>query len=382
MASRPHSFRLESAGSSESDNRFLPAWPAHPRNGFRAMSLITFVTRIHFADRILEDALSEELSRLGIRRPFIVSDPSGRDGEAAGRLDDALPLSTRPVVFQSGGDRSADADLGVAEVRFSADGCDGVIGLGGASALDMARLLGRSGVPVIAVPTGSESVGLGPLGIGFARNDCRQPPIPAAIFCDATLTVSADPESTAVAGMDALVHCLEAYLSTAYNPPADGIALDGLRRAVANLPAAVGNGSNLDARRELLAAALNAGLAAQKGFGGVEAAARGLETEMSLRHGALHAAMLPAVLAFNAPAMADRLGAVRSALGLGDHSDVAVTLHQFAAGLGLPLRLSEAGIVNSVLRRAARRAAADPANQTNPRHATTLDYETMMRAAL
>jgi hypothetical protein len=116
--------------------------------------------------------------------------------------------------------------------------------------------------------------------------------------------------------MDALVHCLEAYLSTAYHPPADGIALDGLRRAALNLEQAVGNGGDVAARRELLAAALNGGLASQKGFGGIEAAARGLEAEAGARHGALHAALLPEVLAFNRPAISERFDAIRAVLGL------------------------------------------------------------------
>jgi alcohol dehydrogenase class IV len=273
-------------------------------------------------------------------------------------------------------------DLREAAALFAGSGCDGIIGLGGAVTLDLARLLGRSGAPAVAIPTGTESVGLGPLGIGFARHAGRNPLVPSAIFCDATLTLSADPETTAAAGMDALIHCLEAYLSTAYNPPADGIALDGLRRAMANLPKAVGDGLDIEARRELLAAALDGGLAAQKGFGGVEAAARGLEQEVRVRHGALHAAMLPEVLAFNAPAVAERIAIIRSALGLGARTDPVEAFCRMAEDIGLPVRLSEAGVGMAVLARAARNAAADPANQTNPRHATPRDYEAMMSAAL
>jgi alcohol dehydrogenase class IV len=346
------------------------------------MSLINFVTRIHFADRVLEDALSEELARLSIHRPIVICEARTADGEEGERLDDALPPTARPVRFETTGEGSGDKDLREAAALFAESGCDGIIGLGGAVALDLARLLGRSGAAVIAVPTATESVGLGPLGIEFARHAGRQPLVPSAIFCDATLTVSADPMRTAAAGMDALIHCLEAYLSTAYNPPADGIALDGLRRAAGNLPRAVENGRKLEPRRELLAAALNGGLAAQKGFGGVEAAARGLEQEVRVRHGALHAAMLPEVLAFNAPAVADRISIIRSALGLRSDADVVKALSGLAEDVGLPVRLSDAGVATSVLARAARHAAADPANQTNPRHATPRDYEAMMTAAL
>ena len=131
------------------------------------------------------------------------------------------------------------------------------------------------GVPVIALPTTTANVGLGPvserLGSGAG--------VPVLILCDPTLTLAADAAATAADGMDALIHCLEAYRGTAWNPPADGIALEGVRRAAAYLERAVMDGNDIEARREMLAAALNAGLAAQKGLGGVHALALALEAE-------------------------------------------------------------------------------------------------------
>jgi 4-hydroxybutyrate dehydrogenase len=345
------------------------------------MTLITFVTRVHFADRVLEDALAEELARLGVRRPLVLIEDALAGGEEAERLGDALPLDAAPVHFAARARGPGDAGLREAAALFAEAGCDGIIGCGGARTLDLARLLGGSGAPVITVPTGTESVGLGPFAVAFARHAARQAFIPSAILCDATLTTAAGPAATAAAGMDALVHCLEAYLSTAYNPPADGIALDGLRRAALNLEAAVEDGRNLHARRELLAAALNAGLAAQKGFGGIEAAARGLEAEAGAPHGVLHGAILPEVLAFNAPAVSDRFAAIGAVLGPGA-ADVAERLSRLAERVGLPVRLSAAGIAAPVLPRAARGAAADPANRTNPRLATHRDYQKIMAAAL
>jgi len=344
------------------------------------MSLITFVTRVHFADRVLEDALAEELARLGVQRPLVLVE--GEASDEAERLCDALPVMAVPVRFTVDPGAAADAVLREAAALFAGSGCDGIVGCGGARTLDLARLLGGSGAPVVTVPTGTESVGLGPLAVDFARHGARQAFTPSAILCDATLTLGAGPAATAAAGMDAIVHCLEAYLSTAYNPPADGIALDGLRRAALNLERAVEDGGDLAARRELLAAALNAGLAAQKGFGGIEAAARGLEGEAGARHGILHAALLPEVLAFNGPAISDRFALIRSVLGLGAGEDVAGALARLAERVGLPARLSEAGIAAGVLPGAAQGAAADPANRTNPRHATPRDYQKIMEAVL
>jgi alcohol dehydrogenase class IV len=183
--------------------------------------------------------------------------------------------------------------------------------------------------------------------------------------------------------MDALADCIEAYLCTAFNPPADGIALEGVRRAAAFLERAVADGRDLEARREVLAAALNAGLAAQKGLGGADAVARALEAEagMTARHGFLHAAILPRVLAFNAPAVEDRFAAVRRALDLPEGIDVAAAVSGLGARVGLPDRIGFLGLDPQALRRAAGAAAADPASRTNPRHVTVDDYLGLLEAA-
>jgi alcohol dehydrogenase class IV len=355
------------------------------------MSLITYLTRIHFADRVLEDALGEEVSKLGLRRPAVVFDCAAGAGEALDRLLDALPRAVVPP-----GPRSAPARLTPAALAREAEfwagaGCDGAIGVGGPAALDLARALGRAGparagrsavAPVVTIPTTTASVGLGPLApeIGpFA--DAR---LPALVLCDPTLTLAAGAVETAAAGMDALVHCLEALLGGAWNPPADGIALDGLRRAGHWVARAVQDGSDLEARRELLAAALDAGLAAEKGLGAVRALAHAVEEEVGIggRHGVLHAALLGPVLAFNAPALSNRLDAAREALRLRADAEAGPALAAFAAGLGLPDRLGGLRLEESALRRAARRAAEDPATLTNPRHATAADYLEMLEAAL
>jgi len=346
------------------------------------LSLISYITRVHFADRVLEDALSEEVGRNGMARPLVISEGAAPDGDGLERLFDALPVGAAPAHFQSEANGTPQALLGAAAAALSESGCDGIIGYGGMRPLDLARLLGDAGHAVIAVPTGTHTIGLGPLGTGFAPQAPRRVRIPVAILCDATLALDVGPAETAAGGMDALVHCLESFLSTAFNPPADGMALDGLRRAWLNLEAAVEDGRDLSARRELLAAALDAGLASEKGFGGIEAAAHGLEATSAARHGVLHGALLPEVMSFNAPAVSDRAPAIRTALGLSPDADFVAHLALLAERIGLPVRLSEAGIEGPILERAARRAAAAAANRTNPRHATARDYEAMMRAVL
>ena len=345
------------------------------------MSLITYLTRIHFADRVLEDALSEELVRLGVRRPLVISDPHDPDLDGLDRLFDALPVSARPAHFVTGGKGASGTERTSANGLFERSHCDGIIGFGTRRPLDLARLIGHPGRKVITIPTATETIGLGPIGIDRGPR-AQRGDIPDSVLCDPTLTIAASPIDTAVAGLGALVHCLESFLSTAFNPPADGMALEGLRRAWTHLEAAVTDGHDLAARRELLAAALNAGLAAEKGFGGIEAAAYGLEATTNTRYGVLHGALLAEVMTFNAPAVADRIAAIRRTLGLSDGSDFIAELVMLVERIGLPVRLSAAGIDAPLLPKAALRAAADPANRTNPRHATAQDYEVILRAVL
>ncbi|MGQ0566852.1 MAG: iron-containing alcohol dehydrogenase [Gemmobacter sp.] len=350
------------------------------------MSLIGYVTRIHFADRVLEDALPEELRTLGVHRPLVVTDAAGAADETLDRLADLLPTGFVQIAeVDTGTDPRVRAQV---LARGADSGADAVIGLGGAAALDLARIIGKDVLPhapVIALPTTPANVGLGPLAEGLAAaTGCATGTacIPALILCDPTLTLAADPAATAADGMDALIHCLEAYLGTAWNPPADGIALDGLRRAAAHLERAVACGTDIEARREMLAAGLNAGLAAQKGLGGVHALAFALEAERSLRHGRLHAALLPPVMHFNAPAVADRLPPVRAALGLAPGGDVIAALAALGARIGLPGRLAQLHLDTPAMARVALRAAEGAASRTNPRHATAADYRRMLEAAL
>lgn len=349
------------------------------------MSLITYVTRIHFADRVLEDALPVELRRLGMAWPLVLADPSAPADDAVERLVDALPVP--PTVHRTRSLPPTLADREAAVAVLHAQRCDGIIGVGGAGVIDLARsiegLRGRRDLEVIAVPTTTTGMGLGPIRFGLPPEGRVRTTVPAAILCDPTLTVAADAAATAAAGMDALIHCIEAWLGVAFNPPADGIALEGVRRAAAGLERAVADGRDVAARRDMLAAALCAGLAAPKGAGGIEALACAVEAELGLagRHGWLHAALLPPVLAFNAPAVADRLAPLRAALHLAPGVDLAPALAELGARLDLPQRLAPFNLDRAARQRIARAAAADPANRTNPRHATATDYEALLQAA-
>ncbi|GMG82774.1 iron-containing alcohol dehydrogenase [Paralimibaculum aggregatum] len=376
------------------------------------MTLITYLTRIHFADGVLEDALKAELEALGIARPLVVTDRAPGDALRA-RMLAALPEDTAPALAELPA-RPDEAAAMAALERYRAGGCDGILGFGTGPALDLAKALrvlaGQGGrlaayavseggggrircgglAPMIAVPTtagsGSEvapdATVLGQDGRALTLSSRHL--VPSAAICDPTLTLAMAPRETAETGMDALSRCIETYLARGYNPPADGIALDGLARAAGNLRRACAHGDDLAARREMMAAALNGALALQKGLGAAHAIAHALGAlpGVAVAHGAVNAVMLPHVLAFNAPAIGDRLGAIRAALGLPPDAVVSEALVGLAAEVAMPGRLGEMGLTAAHVEAAAPLAERDRHNGTNPRRASGRDYAELMHAAL
>lgn len=355
------------------------------------MSLITFLTRVHFADGVLEDALPEALRAVSSTRPVLLTDGDIGQGSILDRVHDTLPPTCTHADFPQLEEASAASRLDAARELIKLGGCDSIVCIGGKTVMDFGRLLVARLEPanrpaIITIPTSVASVGLGPVHMpGLAAvSQRRQPALPAAILCDPTATLSTPKETLAAHGFKALVNCVEAFLATAYNPPADGIALEGMRRSALYLERAVFDDNNLDAHRELLAVALNAGLAAQKGFGGAEALARATQDEGlgAGTYGQFHSAVVPPVLAFNAPAVGGRYELISRAMALpGDHQ-VADGLSRMGQRLGLPERLGALQLNEDQLESVARRAAADPANLTNPRHATHKDYRDLLRQAM
>ncbi len=377
------------------------------------MSLITYVTKIHFADNVLEDALDVELELLGVCRPLVIADQQTMQSAAGARIQNAIPKRCAATIFvRSDRDATETECIAAAELYRAAE-ADGLIGIGSAAAIELAKAVAvhlthdgslrhyagiEGGVtrirnalpPIIAVPTaagaGSEANATAAIVMSGGPKMTLVSPmlVPRVAICDPTLTLSLPPEETARSGMDALTHCIETFITTSYNPPADGIALDGLRRAAANLERAVSNGADIDARREMMAAALNGALAQQKGLGGVHAMSYALGGLSGYRveHGTMNAILLPHVLEFNAPAVADRYDALRRGMKAPRRLDLPEAVFRLRERVGLPARLGEIGLDRSALPRAADYAACDYANRTNPRRANAADYLAMMKAAL
>jgi 4-hydroxybutyrate dehydrogenase len=376
------------------------------------MSLINYLTKIHFADHVLEEALAAEIEALGLGRVMIVTDSGVAASGLVDRLTAGLSSTIDYTVFAATSKRPDEAACHTAAQAYLAEGCDGLIGFGGGSPIDLAKAIAlrathdgplcqyaahEGGItrirdilpPVIAVPTtagtGSEVVGTAAIKPQDGPTFILRSPylVPKVAICDPTLTLGLPAHLTAGTGMDALTHCIETYVSTAYNPPADGIALDGLGRVAANIERAVKRGADLDARREMMAAALNGALALQKGLGGVHAIsnALGALSGYDLHHGTLNAVLLPHVLDFNAPAVGDRYSAIKASARMAADGDLLDGLCRLGERLGLPSRLRDMGVDMAAISMAASLAERDQANRTNPRRAYADDYLRIMQAA-
>ena len=374
------------------------------------MADIFYLSHIRFGEGALAE-LGAALSGLGVTRPLVVTDAGVR---AVGLLDRVLAACPTPAaVFDGTPTNPTEAAVLAALELYRAEGCDGVIGLGGGSPIDLAKgvallathdgplatyaaILGgipritAATAPVIAVPTtagtGSEvgRAALITLADGRKLGFIAPHLIPKAAICDPELTIGLPPRLTAATGMDAVTHCVETYLSPRYNPPAEAIALDGLARAVAAIERAVADGTDRDARREMMMAALQGGLTFQKGLGAVHALSHPLGglKEPSLHHGTLNAVILPAVLRFNEPAAPEKYRILRRTLGLAENASLPDFFAALTARLGLPTGLRAMGVPEACLPAIAHHATLDHSAATNPRPASEAEFLAMLQEAM
>jgi 4-hydroxybutyrate dehydrogenase len=215
--------------------------------------------------------------------------------------------------------------------------------------------------------------------------------VPKAALLDPELTLRLPAGMTAATGMDAIAHCMETFLSAAVNPPADGIALDGLWRGWAHIERATRDGTDRDARWHMMSASAQGALAFQKGLGCVHSLSHSLGgVDPRLHHGTLNAVFLPAVIRFNAgaPSVRDgqRLQRMAQAMGLpgcdADGHAVADAVQTMSARLGLPTGLRAMGVTEDLFERVIDGALADHCHATNPRLATRDDYRRMLHEAM
>lgn len=378
------------------------------------MAFINYVTQIQFEFGAVR-LLAQECARVGITRPLVVTDPGVR---AAGVLQPALDaLEGLPVaVFDQTPSNPTEAAVRAAVQLYREQRCDGLIAVGGGSAIDCAKGIAIAAThegplttyatieggspritekvaPLIAVPTTSGTGSEVARGAIIIVDDHRKLGfhswhlVPRTAICDPGLTLGLPPRLTAATGMDAIAHCMETFMSAAFNPPADGIALDGLERGWHHIEAATRDGSDKDARLNMMSASMQGAMAFQKGLGCVHSLSHSLGgLNPGLHHGTLNAVFLPAVIRFNAEADSlkkdRRLERMAHAMGLPSGGDVAEAVKDMTARLGLPTGLAALGVTESLFDDVIRGAMADHCHTTNPRLASADDYRAMLAASM
>jgi alcohol dehydrogenase class IV len=300
-----------------------------------------------------------------------------------------------------------------AAAAFRAHGADSVVGVGGGAALDVAKVAGlvathpgdvlafawdhpqaraiEGPLPwFVALPTtsgtGSE-VGRSSVISDEATHVKRvifSPLILAReVFADPELTLGLPPGVTAATGMDALTHNVESYLSPAYHPLCDGIALEGTRIASRALLTAALEPDNLKARADMMMCSIMGAVAFQKDLGAVHSCAHALGTVCDLHHGLANALMIDTVLAWNREAVPNKFHELAHAAGIAGGGPAFVPwLRTLKLELGLPSSLSAAGVRREQVARLVEVATADLCHQTNPRPCTAADFERFFLQAL
>jgi 4-hydroxybutyrate dehydrogenase len=384
----------------------------------RAMALINYITQVQIDFGALA-LLRQECERAGIGRPLLVSDAGVR---AAGLLDRAIAaLGGLPhAVFDGTPSNPNEAAVRAATKVYLENRCDGLVAVGGGSSIDLGKGVAIAAThegplktyatieggspritervaPLIAVPTTAGTGSEVARGAIVIVDDGRKLGfhswhlVPKTALLDPELTLGLPPFLTAATGMDAIAHCMETFMAPAVNPPADGIGLDGLERAWKHIERATRDGSDREARWNMMSASMQGAMAFQKGLGCVHSLSHSLGgANPKLHHGTLNAMFLPAVVMFNAgaPSMQKdrRLARMAHAMGLperdDDGSNVAGAIRSMNARLGLPSGLAALGVKPDLFERVVDGAMADHCHKTNPRLATRDDYVRMLEASM
>ncbi len=379
------------------------------------MALIHYITQIQF-DFGAISLLQSECERVGIQRPMLVTDAGVR---AAGLVDRVLAQLKDPKsvqVYDQTPPNPHEAAVRDALAMYKQGKFDGMIAVGGGSAMDLAKAVAVCAVhpgplkdfiavnggtaritaataPIIAIPTTSGTGSEVGRGAMLILDDGRKVGllsphiVPKSAICDPELTLDLPALLTAATGMDAITHCCETFMSSALNFPAEGIALDGLWRGWRYIERATNTPHDREARFHMMSASTQGAMAFQKGLGAVHSLSHALGgINPKLHHGTLNAMFLPAVILFNASEASmqkgKKLERLAETMGLGQPAEVAPAIKALNQRLGLPSGLAAMGVTPEMFPRAIQGAMADHCHKTNPRTPTAGDYADLLKQSM
>lgn len=382
-----------------------------------SLTSFSFPTRTLFGARALRE-LPVQLSRLGVKRPLIVTDEGFARTPAFGLLRDVLDGAMPGAweLFSGVHPNPIEDDVRRPAALFRERHCDGVVAIGGGSPLDAgkaARLLVKrpgfdftkfyeesdwSGLaPFVAIPTtagtGSEVGRSSVITLDATKRKAvlfHPEMLAKLVILDPELTVGLPPKLTAATGVDALTHCIESYTCPAFHPMCDGIALEGIRLIVDALPRAYRDGGDVDARGKMLVAAAMGAVAFQKDLGVVHSMAHPLSTLCGMHHGLANALCLVAGMRFCAvrkPGLYRRVGNAcgLDVLKVSDAEADQVTIAfvaEFLAKLGLKAKLRDHGVDPALLDALVGQAVDDPCHKTNAVPVTPADFRELYESVM
>lgn len=370
------------------------------------MPLIQYISRIQFEFGAIA-LLPDELDRLKIARPMLITDPGIAAAGILGRVLAAMQPK-KPALYEQTSENPNESNLLACLDLMEEHGCDGIIAVGGGSAIDLSKavaLISSHGgrladynvktggsdrigkvTPQIAIPTAAGTgAEIGRACVMTLLDGTKSVAVNLnmvadTVICDPGLTFTLPPFLTAATGIDALSHGIEAYCSTMINPPAAAIALEAARRTAKWLPVAVNNGASREARSQMMMAALMGGMCLQKSLGSAHALANPLG-ELNLHHGTLIGVLLPYVVAFNADYAQSEFSDIKAAFAMHQSESLDRWMVRFTSDLGLPQKLSTMGVEQGGLEIIADKASTDHLSATNPRPAKRKDYLEILKAA-
>lgn len=374
----------------------------------------SYPTAIRFgAGRISE--LAEACLAAGIKKPLLVTDRGLAPLEVTTRALDVLEAAgLGRAMFADVDPNPNEKNLTAGVEMFKAGGHDGVVAFGGGSGLDLGKMVAFMAgqtrpiwdfddvgdnwtradadaiYPNVCVPTtagtGSE-VGRASVITNSVTEEKKiifHPKVlPSAVICDPELTVGMPAFITAGTGLDAFAHCVEAFSSPHYHPMSQGIALEGMRLVVENLPIAYTDPGNLEARAHMMSAAMMGATAFQKGLGVIHALSHPVGAMHHTHHGTTNAVFMPAALQLNAPMIRDRFDRAAGYLGIeGGFDGFCAFVDSFNASFKIPATLTALGVENPDIDRLIAGALSDPSCGGNPVELTEANLRPILEGLL
>ena len=358
----------------------------------------SYPTNIRFGPGRIQE-LGEVCLALNIKNPLLVTDKglAGLDiTENAVNILKSSGFEGR--VFSDVDPNPNEINLEAGIIDYQKGNHDGVIAFGGGSGIDLGKMIAFMAgqtrpiwdfedigdwwtradsnviAPIVAVPTtagtGSE-VGRASVITNSETHEKKiifHPKVlPSAVICDPELTVGMPSFITAGTGLDAFAHCVEAFSSPHYHPMSQGIAVEGMKLVIQNLPIAYNDPNNIEARSHMMSAAMMGATAFQKGLGAIHALSHPIGAIYNTHHGTTNAVCMPAVLDMNADKISDRFNQVSSYLGIKNgFGGFCAFVKEFNASLKIPENLSGLGVTNVDIKKLTEEALKDPSCGGNP----------------